>query len=144
VFSHLISVAWLAFSIYLSLPWLEDLSAIISLPLAIIVIGGIAYVPGYMNAFLVMSLLLDRQPPFKNQQPYDDITLLVAAFNEEESIFQTLSYVADQDYEGKINVIVIDNHSSDCTYEQLIKAQKELPPDIHILKEPLPGASFMH
>jgi biofilm PGA synthesis N-glycosyltransferase PgaC len=139
VFSHLISVAWLAFSIYLSLPWLEDLSAIISLPLAIIVIGGIAYVPGYMNAFLVMSLLLDRQPPFKNQQPNDDITLLVAAFNEEESIFQTLSYVADQDYEGKINVIVIDNHSSDRTYEQLIKAQKELPLDINILKEPLPG-----
>ncbi|CAM3546053.1 hypothetical protein CYOC110262_09590 [Cytobacillus oceanisediminis] len=132
MFSHLISLVWLAFSIYLSLHLLEDF---ISLPLAIIMIGGIAYAPGYMNAFLVMSLLLDRQPSLKNQQPNDDVTLLVAAFNGEESIFQTLSYVADQDYGGKINVIGIDNNSSDRTYEQLIKAQTELPLDINFFKE---------
>ncbi len=61
--------------------------------------------------------------------------LLVAAFNGEESIFQTLSYVADQDYGGKINVKGIDNNSSDRTYEQLIKAQTELPLDINFFKE---------
>lgn len=49
---------------------------------------GIAYVPGYMNAFLLMSLLLDRQPSFKNPDPDKEVTLLVAAFNEEKQSFK--------------------------------------------------------
>ncbi len=122
VISHLISLLWMAFSIYLSLPWLKDLSDIVTLPISILIIGGIAYVPGYMNAFLVMSLLLDRQPSFKNPDPDKEVTLLVAAFNEEKTIFQTLSYVAGQDYHGKIKVIVIDNRSTDNTHLEIVRA----------------------
>ncbi|WP_439649957.1 glycosyltransferase [Cytobacillus pseudoceanisediminis] len=74
----------------------------------------------------MMSLLLDRQPSFKNPDPDKEVTLLVAAFNEENTIFQTLSYVASQDYKGKIKAIVIDNRSSDNTYCELVRAQKSL------------------
>jgi biofilm PGA synthesis N-glycosyltransferase PgaC len=139
VLSHLSSAVWLTFSIYLSLPWLKDLSEIVTLPISILIIGGIAYLPGYMNAFLVMSLLLDRQPSFKNPDPDKEVTLLVAAFNEENTIFQTLSYVASQDYKGKIKAIVIDNRSSDNTYCELVRAQKELNLEIKVLKESKPG-----
>ncbi|MBY6052866.1 glycosyltransferase [Cytobacillus firmus] len=139
VISHLISLLWMAFSIYLSLPWLKDLSDIVTLPISILIIGGIAYVPGYMNAFLLMSLLLDRQPSFKNPDPDKEVTLLVAAFNEEKTIFQTLSYVAGQDYHGKIKVIVIDNRSTDNTHLEIVRAQKELNLAIDILKEPKTG-----
>lgn len=139
VISHLISLLWMAFSIYLSLPWLKDLSEIVTLPISIFIIGGIAYVPGYMNAFLVMSLLLDRQPSFKNANTDKEVTLLVAAYNEEKTIFQTLSYVAGQDYHGKIKVIVIDNLSTDDTHLEIVRAQKELNLAIDILKEPKTG-----
>ncbi|PAE23663.1 MULTISPECIES: glycosyltransferase [Bacillaceae] len=139
VISHLISILWMAFSIYISLPWLKDLAEIVTYPISILIIGGIAYVPGYMNAFLVMSLLLDKQPSFKNSDPDKEVTLLVAAFNEEKTIFQTLSYVASQDYQGKIKVIVIDNRSTDNTQNEIVRAQKELNLTIDTLKEPNTG-----
>lgn len=75
--SHAFSMAWLIFSVYLSLPWLHELSSIVSLPVAIVIIGGIAYIPGYMNAFLVISLLIEigsfyfRKPILHN---FKDIT----------------------------------------------------------------------
>jgi len=68
----------MCFSIYLALPWLEDLAKIVSFPLALLIIGGISYIPGYMNAFLVISLILDRQPAFINEYPNDEITILIA------------------------------------------------------------------
>jgi biofilm PGA synthesis N-glycosyltransferase PgaC len=87
--SHLISFLWMCISIYLALPWLKDLSHIVSFPLALLIIGGISYIPGYMNAFLVISLILDRQPYFKTEFPNDKITILIAAHNEEDKIFKT-------------------------------------------------------
>ena len=133
--SHVFSLAWLIFSIYLSLPWLNELSSIVSLPVAIVIIGGIAYIPGYMNAFLVVSLFMDRQPPFTNGQPLDSVTLLIAAYNEEASIYNTLQYVADQDYSGEIRIIVINNNSNDRTDEEIIRAKRELSMHITILHE---------
>src|SRR5689334_12658250 len=69
--SHIASFIWMCFSIYVAQPWLEDLAKILSFPLALLIIGGISYIPGYMNSFLVISLILDRQPAFKNEYPND-------------------------------------------------------------------------
>lgn len=137
--SHLVALLWMCFSIYISLPWLEDLSHLVSFPLALLVIGGISYIPGYLNAFLVISLILDLQPPFKKEFPQDEITILVAAHNEEEKIFQTLNYIDKQDYQGKIKVFVINNGSTDQTVRETIKAKKELTIEIELLNEEKPG-----
>ncbi|CAM3246634.1 glycosyltransferase [Sporolactobacillus spathodeae] len=137
--SHLVSIGWLIFSVYLSIPWLRDFSSISSFPVALIVICGIAYIPGYMNAFLVISLLLDRQPKISNRFPKDPVTLLIAAFNEEDSIFNTLKYVANQDYLKKMHVIVINNNSSDNTDSEIKRASKEFGLTIKILHEAKPG-----
>ncbi len=53
----LCSLAWAAMSVYLSLPWLDGLSAVIGFWMALFVIAFIAYVPGFMNAFMVGSIL---------------------------------------------------------------------------------------
>ncbi|MGG1289901.1 glycosyltransferase family 2 protein [Bacillus smithii] len=137
--SHAVSIGWMFFSIYLSLPWLKDLSSILSFPLALLVIGGIAYIPGYMNAFLVISLLLDRQPAFKNEFPSDPVTLLIAAYNEEKTIYNTLRYVAAQDYGGKMSIIVVNNHSTDHTDQEILRAKQEFDLDMTILHEEKPG-----
>ncbi|WP_378154600.1 glycosyltransferase [Chungangia koreensis] len=116
-----------------------NLADVVSFPIALMIIAGISYIPGYMNAFLVMSLLLDRQPPFKTVTPNDEITILIAAHNEENKIYRTLSYIAEQDYSGKMNVVVINNNSNDKTCQEVLRAIDELPIHIELLHELKPG-----
>jgi poly-beta-1,6-N-acetyl-D-glucosamine synthase len=137
--SHCGAFMWMSLSIYLALPWLKDLAEIVSFPISLLIIGGISYIPGYMNAFLVISLILDRQPTFKNEFPKDEITILVAAHNEEDKIFQTLRYIDKQDYQGKIKIFVINNCSTDQTVNETLKAKKELTYEVELLHETKPG-----
>ncbi|KIV59512.1 glycosyl transferase [Aneurinibacillus migulanus] len=133
--SHSIALLWMCFSIYISMPWLKDLSNIISFPVALFIIMGISYVPGYMSAFLVASLAFDRQPPFKNEFPTDAVTVLIAAYNEGERIFNTLQYLSSQDYKGKINTIIINNRSTDNTVSEALRAKQELDLNLDIIYE---------
>ncbi|UAK16328.1 glycosyltransferase family 2 protein [Sporolactobacillus terrae] len=137
--SHGFAFAWLLFSIYISLPWLLDFSAVVSFPLALILISAIAYIPGYLNAFLIISLFFDRQPRWKQAHPSVPVTLLIAAYNEEASIEQTLRYVSRQDYRAHLHVIVIDNHSHDDTEGAVTRAAKVLDLDVTLLHEKRPG-----
>ena len=139
VISHLIALAWASVSIFISHPWLVDLSKEVTFPLAILIIAGIAYFPGYLNTFLIISLIFDRQPPFKNEFPSNTITILIAARNEADRIEQTLSYIARQDYTGKIKVFVIDNCSTDNTSVIALEAGKKLGIDLTLLREDNPG-----
>ena len=123
-----------------SKPWIKDLAIIFSPLGATFIVGGIAFVPGFMNAFLIVSLLSDRQPKIKDPTIVnDDITLLISAYNEESGIFNTLKYVKTQNYSGNIHTIVIDNNSSDNTSLEVKRAIKELDMEILLLKEPNPG-----
>lgn len=134
--SLIISSLWVVFSYYVSKQWIADLSELTSsVFLATFIIAGIAYVPGFMNAFLVSSLILDRQPKFKETCPTEDITILIAAYNEELGIFNTLKYIKEQEYRGRIQTIVINNNSNDNTCFEVERAKKELGMDILLLHE---------
>ena len=114
-----VASAWAVLSYEIARRWISDLSALVGAPLAILVISGIAIVPGFMNAFLVTGLLLDRRPRRRSISHYPDITILVAAYNEEDSIVSTLESIALQIYAGQIEVIVINDGSTDGTIEKL-------------------------
>ncbi|MCC3867738.1 glycosyltransferase [Terrisporobacter mayombei] len=138
--SLVISTLWVIFSYYVSRRWISDLSEVTySVSLAVFIIAGIAYIPGFMNAFLVSSLLLDKQPKFKVTHPEDEVTILVAAYNEEAGIFNTLKYIKEQEYKGKIHTIVINNNSNDNTCAEVERAKKEMGMDILLLHENTPG-----
>lgn len=109
------STAWTVLSIYLSLPWLRDLAGLVGMPLAVFAVAGIAILPGMMNSFLVMALLVDRRPERSALGHYPGITILVAAYNEETAIADTLHSIEQQQYPGPIEVIVIDDGSTDAT-----------------------------
>jgi biofilm PGA synthesis N-glycosyltransferase PgaC len=66
-------------------------------------------------AFLAVSLLFDRQPPLRLHHPTEPVTVLIAARNEAERIEETIAYVAHQDYRGPVEILVVDNASSDGT-----------------------------
>lgn len=136
---HVFSILWTSFSIYISVPWLEDFSKVVTFPAALIIISGVAYVPGYLNAFLVASLMLDRQPAFKDDSPSKSITVLIAARNEGERIASTIDYIAKSDYSGKIKVLIIDNGSNDNTSVNALNAGEALNLDISVIREETPG-----
>jgi biofilm PGA synthesis N-glycosyltransferase PgaC len=109
------ALAWMGLSIWLSMPWLIDLSHVIGPFLAYFFIALIAIVPGFMNAFVAMALLLDKRPPVLAEQSYPPVTILVAVYNEADSIGSSLYSIFLQDYAGSIHVIVINDGSTDDT-----------------------------
>ncbi|WP_286231959.1 glycosyltransferase family 2 protein [Neobacillus mesonae] len=137
--SHGISLGWMIFSIIISIPWVKELGEIVTLPAAIAIITGIAYIPGYLNAFLVVSLLFDRQPAFKTTAPTDPISILIACRNEEQGIAATLKQIAKQDYQGDLYIYVIDNNSTDATAQVAKKLGEELGLNVRILFAKKPG-----
>lgn len=113
--SFVIAWAWMGVSLWLAMPWADTLSAQVTTPLAWLIIFGIAITPGFMNAFMVMSLALDQRPERKPLAAYPGITVLVAAYNEAASIADTLKSLHAQHYAGLLQVIVINDGSSDNT-----------------------------
>jgi poly-beta-1,6-N-acetyl-D-glucosamine synthase len=112
-----IALSWAAFSFWLSLPWMETLGQSITMPLAVAVILGIAIVPGYLNANLIASLLIDRPPPLRFDLEFPAVTVAIACFNEEETIEETLDYIVAQDYPAEVRILVADDGSGDRTVE---------------------------
>ncbi|ENH96072.1 family 2 glycosyl transferase [Gracilibacillus halophilus YIM-C55.5] len=137
--SHGFAIGWMLFSIYLSFPWVQSLAEIFTFPIALFIIGGIAYVPGYLNAFLVITLILDRQPAFKQKWPDIPVSILIACRNEADTIANTLQYIKNQDYRSLIQVILIDNGSTDNTAEIALEAAQNLDMHIHVIHESKPG-----
>src|SRR5690606_8491600 len=116
--SLLLALTWVGVSVWLSLPWLDDLGALIGRPLAIGVITFIAYVPGFMNAFLISTILLDRRPARSIPAHYPSITVLVACYNESANIEHTIRSLAQQTYPGEMTGLVLDAGSTDDSVER--------------------------
>jgi hypothetical protein len=110
-----LALGWLALSVWLSLPWVRELAAAVTVVPAVLVVCLVAYLPGWLVAFLAVSLLLDRQPPLRTSAATMPVTVLIAARNEADRIQETIAYIARQDYPGPIEVLVVDNGSTDGT-----------------------------
>jgi len=111
-----VGLMWAAFSFLAARAWLSDLSGLVGTVPAHLAIFGIAIIPGFMNAFLVVSLLLDRRPELRSTRgALPGITILVAAYNEEASIASTIESIARQHYPGPLQVVVVNDGSVDGT-----------------------------
>jgi biofilm PGA synthesis N-glycosyltransferase PgaC len=121
----LAGLAWASFSTWLALGWISELAGLVTLPVAIFVIAGIALIPGYLNIQLVTALLLDRLKPLRFDRPFPAISLLIAAYNEEERIGETLAYALRQDYPGELEIVVVDDGSLDRTREIVLEVAAE-------------------
>ncbi len=133
-----IALSWAGFSFALALPWIEALGESITLPLAVAVIVGIAILPGYLNANLVASLLIDRPPPLRFDLDFPDVTVVIACFNEEETVEETIDYIAKQEYPGALRVLVADDGSSDSTLEVALRRAAG-DPRVSVLELPHAG-----
>lgn len=109
------AVGWTVLSIWLSQPWIADLSERWGMAFAVLTVTFIAYVPGFMNAFMLASLWSDRRPPRQALNQYPGVTVLVACYNEEGAIARTLTSLAAQDYQGELEVVILNDGSTDGT-----------------------------
>ncbi len=87
------------------------MSTIFPLFLTVLIVFGIALIPGWANAFLVFGLLIDRRPVYRYHEFLPAVSVLVAAYNEEETIYTTIESVVRQEYPGLIAAVVFRNYA---------------------------------
>ncbi|HWD63702.1 MAG TPA: glycosyltransferase family 2 protein [Solirubrobacteraceae bacterium] len=122
---------WLCLSAWLSRHWIVELGHDITLPMSILVITGVALIPGYLNVQLLTGVLLDKPRPLRLEGIEPGITLLVAAYNEEAAIEETLDYTLRSDYQGELRVVVADDGSTDATRD-LVQAYADRDPRVQL------------
>jgi len=120
---NLISLLYACLSFWFAQWWINNLTLIFGnyyLSLAIVLF--VAIIPGYLNIMLLASLLFNRYEPVKmKDKQYPPINLLMATYNEEDVIRETFRGIRQQHYPNKIDVIVVDDGSTDETVEILKK-----------------------
>ena len=115
--------------------WIGDLDELLTLPVAIVLVVCIAIIPGYLNVFLLLSLLSYRQPKLRLEGVFPGVSVLIAAFNEEENLPETFRGLAGQDYPAEIEIIVVDDGSTDGTLNYLRSLRKPCLEVISILHQ---------
>jgi biofilm PGA synthesis N-glycosyltransferase PgaC len=118
----LFSILWTAVSVHFARGWYVEFSPHVGSLVALFLIGFIAIIPGFLNAFMLASLCMDRRPGRRPLADYPGVTILIAAYNEEGGIFDTLLSIHRQAYPGPLEVIVINDGSRDRTREIVQRA----------------------
>lgn len=122
----IVAGAWTTLSVFLATAWMRDLAEMTSPLLALWVITFIAFVPGFMNSFLAATLVMDRRPPRRHFSHYPGVSILIAAYNEEDKIGATLESIAGLHYEGQVEALVINDGSTDNTAARVRQSIEEL------------------
>ena len=142
-----LTVAYVAFSIYVSTPWRSELREAIGPVMAWVIPICLAYVPGVLVGFLASTLLTVRYrvpSPAPPAGPWQEgkwpaVTVIVAAWNEERAIVRTLERIAGLAYAGPLEVVLADNNSTDGTAARAQQAAERLGLDYRRIFEPTAG-----
>lgn len=113
------SITWVCVSWLLAQHWLTELQSVAGYAPAVVIIFFIALLPGFLNAHILSSVVLDRPPPLPLDLNFPKISLLIAAYNEAQNIAETFRGIKGQDYPAEVEVIVVDDGSTDDTVATL-------------------------
>lgn len=123
IISSLLVLLWILFCFIIQYPWFKSLQNVFGIFISCFIILGLSILPSIMIIFLITGIILDKPKRYKiRNELIEDITILIAAYNEESSIYDTLKSISMQKYPKKIIVKVIDNNSKDNTKEEILRA----------------------
>ena len=113
------------FALNVSSVWRGELEAAIGPVIAWVIPIFMAYIPAVVIGFMCFTLILTRYQPPSQEAPdgpwpageWPEVTVVVAAYNEEDAIVTTLDHIAASRYPGAITVVLADNNSTDRTAE---------------------------
>lgn len=111
----LAGLAWLTYSVIVTQVWWGELRASLGMVLGTVAIMGIAWLPGYLYAQLLASVLLDRRTPLPDGIELPAMTVVVAVFNEEETLAATIERLVASEYPGVLKILIADDGSVDDT-----------------------------
>ena len=121
------SLAWAGLSACLAVPWAAQLAGVVGMAPAWLVVSTVALVPGFLNAHLFFSLLLDRPRRLAELEQLPGVSVVIAAWNERASIRETIRALGRQRYPGPWSVIVVDDGSTDGTSDVLEEVREWVP-----------------
>ena len=77
--------------------------------------------PGFMNAFVIFSLLLDKRPTMMEAEYWGspEVDIIIAAYNEGDVVCDTIGSILSQEYSGLRKIIVVNDGSTDNTIDVL-------------------------
>lgn len=113
ILSLLITTAALFASYYVARPWIDEVNEVLGSFLTWSFMFGVVFLPCYGTFYLASSLLWKVKP--NTLKTYPGITVLIAAYNEEECIERTIDSINNGDYYGEISIVVVDDGSIDNT-----------------------------
>jgi biofilm PGA synthesis N-glycosyltransferase PgaC len=115
-FASLLTTAWVGFSVWVSTPWRHELAEALGPVLAWVIPILLAYIPGLVIGFMLFTLVVSpyRELPLADRA-WPPVTIVIAAWNEEEVIVPTLESIAGLSYPGPLEVVLADNNSTDGT-----------------------------
>jgi hyaluronan synthase len=96
-----------------------------------------------INSIVFVSALVFRTFLWFRYRPYDSakvkswpaVTVLVPAYNEGETVFDTICSIAGSDYpRGKLKIIAVDDGSKDDTYSYMLNARKRFPKMVQLIR----------
>jgi biofilm PGA synthesis N-glycosyltransferase PgaC len=134
----LVATAWAALSTRVADRWYQELAGLAGYGFAFFAIAFVAIVPGFMNAFVFTSLVLDQRPPRQPLATYPRLTILVAAYNEAGQIGPTLDSIARQDYPAPLEIFVVNDGSRDTTSAEA-RSREPLLPGLRVIDLPANG-----
>ena len=143
----LLTAGWVAFGVWASGPWRNDLDRAIGPVMAWLIPTLLAYIPGLVIGFMAATLIITpyhglRLDPAAGAMPDGEsppITVVVAAWNEQDAIEATLEKLAETTYPGDMQVVLADNNSTDRTAELAARTAARLGLDYRRVFEPQAG-----
>jgi biofilm PGA synthesis N-glycosyltransferase PgaC len=136
VVANLGALLFAAVASLLASHWVDDLDELVTLPGAIVLVAFVAIIPGYLNVFLLLSLLSYQQPKLRLDAGFPGVSILIAAYNEEENLPETFRGLAGQDYPAEVEIVVVDDGSTDGTLNYLRSLRK---PCLEVISIPHQG-----
>src|SRR6476619_318929 len=117
------TVAYVGLAVWVSRVWRGELEDAIGPVMAWVIPIFMAYIPGVVIGFLCFTLIFTRYQPPRLRPPegpwpagsWPPVTVIIAAYNEEEAIEWTIDQVVASTYPGALTVVLADNNSSDRT-----------------------------
>lgn len=97
-------------------------------PISLVLLVALAFVFFYYSVFLPLALLHvhRREPDPEVEPPYPIVSIIVPAYNEEDSIGPCVKALQQTDYpEEKKEIIIVDDGSTDNTYQEAKKLTGE-------------------
>jgi biofilm PGA synthesis N-glycosyltransferase PgaC len=139
VIAFALTAGWVAFAVWVSGPWRSDLDDALGPVMAWVIPLLLGYIPGLVIGLMAFTLIITRYREAPAVAAWPDVTVIVAAWNEEDAIVPTLERIASIEYPARVEVVLADNNSTDRTAELADVTATRLGLDYRRVFEPMPG-----